>query len=335
MRKGKKVVGQLGYHLMMAPGFIFLIIFSFVPMFGILMAFQDYTPAKGLFRSAWVGLENFKYMFEIPDSMKILRNTVVIALGKIIFGTIVPIVFALLLNEIRLKWAKKTMQTIVYLPNFLSWAVVAAVVINVFDYNGPVNQIVQLFGLDPVLFLASNDWFREIIIGTDVWKGFGYGAIVYLAALTGIDPGLYEASSIDGASRFKQLLHITLPGILPTIMLISALNLGNILNAGFDQIFALYNPIVYETGDVIDTYVYRVGLLGQQYSFATAVGLLKSVVSFTLLIAANQLSIKLVKMRIFKEGEPNEIKNIRKPLCGCVYMDCFIIIDRTMLFTSA
>ncbi|ETT29875.1 LplB protein [Paenibacillus sp. FSL R5-192] len=299
MRKGKKVVGQLGYHLMMAPGFIFLIIFSFVPMFGILMAFQDYTPAKGLFRSAWVGLENFKYMFEIPDSMKILRNTVVIALGKIIFGTIVPIVFALLLNEIRLKWAKKTMQTIVYLPNFLSWAVVAAVVINVFDYNGPVNQIVQLFGLDPVLFLASNDWFREIIIGTDVWKGFGYGAIVYLAALTGIDPGLYEASSIDGASRFKQLLYITLPGILPTIMLISALNLGNILNAGFDQIFALYNPIVYETGDVIDTYVYRVGLLGQQYSFATAVGLLKSVVSFTLLIAANQLSIKLVKMRIF------------------------------------
>ncbi|MGE6573650.1 ABC transporter permease [Paenibacillus xylanexedens] len=299
MRKGKKVVGQLGYHLMMAPGFIFLIIFSFVPMFGILMAFQDYTPAKGIFRSAWVGLENFKYMFEIPDSMKILRNTVVIALGKIIFGTIVPIVFALLLNEIRLKWAKKTMQTIVYLPNFLSWAVVAAVVINVFDYNGPVNQIVQLFGLDPVLFLASNDWFREIIIGTDVWKGFGYGAIVYLAALTGIDPGLYEASSIDGASRFKQLLHITLPGILPTIMLISALNLGNILNAGFDQIFALYNPIVYETGDVIDTYVYRVGLLGQQYSFATAVGLLKSVVSFTLLIAANQLSIKLVKMRIF------------------------------------
>ncbi|WP_017686989.1 ABC transporter permease subunit [Paenibacillus sp. PAMC 26794] len=299
MRKGKKVVGQLGYHLMMAPGFIFLIIFSFVPMFGILMAFQDYTPAKGIFRSAWVGLENFKYMFEIPDSMKILRNTVVIALGKIIFGTIVPIVFALLLNEIRLKWAKKTIQTIVYLPNFLSWAVVAAVVINVFDYNGPVNQIVQLFGLDPVLFLASNDWFREIIIGTDVWKGFGYGAIVYLAALTGIDPGLYEASSIDGASRFKQLLYITLPGILPTIMLISALNLGNILNAGFDQIFALYNPIVYETGDVIDTYVYRVGLLGQQYSFATAVGLLKSVVSFTLLIAANQLSIKLVKMRIF------------------------------------
>ena len=302
MTKGKKKknrTGQLEYHLMMAPGMIFLIIFSFVPMVGIVMAFQDYVPAKGILNSAWVGLENFKYMIQIPDSMNILRNTVVIALGKIVFGTLVPIVFALLLNEIRLKWAKKSIQTIVYLPNFLSWAVVAAVVINVFDYNGPVNSIIQAFGFDPVLFLASNDWFRDIIVATDVWKGFGYGAIVYLAALTGIDPGLYEASSIDGANRFKQLVHITIPGILPTIMLISALNLGNILNAGFDQIFALYNPIVYETGDVIDTYVYRVGLLGQQYSFATAIGLLKSVVSFTLLIGANQLSIKLVKMRIF------------------------------------
>lgn len=297
--KKKKRVGQIEYHLMMIPGMIFLIIFSFIPMFGIVMAFQDYVPAKGILGSTWVGLENFKYMIQIPDSMKILKNTVIIALGKIILGTIVPIVFALLLNEIRLKWAKKSIQTIVYLPNFLSWAVVAAIVINVFDYNGPINNFLQGFGIEPILFLASNDWFREIIVVSDVWKGFGYGAIVYLAALTAIDPGLYEASSIDGANRFKQLLHITIPGILPTIMLISALNLGNILNAGFDQIFALYNPIVYETGDVIDTYVYRVGLLGQQYSFATAIGLLKSVVSFTLLISANQLSIKLVNMRIF------------------------------------
>jgi putative aldouronate transport system permease protein len=299
MKKKKKRVGQLEYHLMMIPGMIFLILFSFVPMFGIVMAFQDYVPAKGILGSTWVGLENFKYMMQIPDSMKILENTVIIALGKIILGTIVPIIFALLLNEIRLQWAKKSIQTIVYLPNFLSWAVVAAVVINVFDYHGPVNDFLQLLGIDPILFLASNEWFREIIVVSDVWKGFGYGAIVYLAALTGIDPGLYEASSIDGANRYKQLLHITLPGILPTIMLISALNLGNILNAGFDQIFALYNPIVYETGDVIDTYVYRVGLLGQQYSFATAIGLLKSVVSFTLLLSANQLSMKLVNMRIF------------------------------------
>ncbi len=299
MKKKKKRGGQLEYHLMMAPGIIFLIIFSFIPMFGIIMAFQDYIPAKGILGSEWVGLENFKYMLQIPDSMKILRNTVVIAVGKIIFGTLVPIIFALLLNEIRLKWAKKSIQTIVYLPNFLSWAVLAAVFINIFDYHGPVNNFLQGLGMDPILFLGSNEWFRSIIISTDVWKGFGYGAIVYLAALTGIDPGLYEASSIDGANRFKQLLHVTLPGILPTIMLISALNLGNILNAGFDQIFALYNPIVYETGDVIDTYVYRVGLLGQQYSFATAIGLLKSVVSCILILSANQLSKKLANMRIF------------------------------------
>lgn len=295
----KKRGGQLEYHLLMAPGMIFLIIFSFIPMFGIIMAFEDYVPAKGILGSDWVGLENFKYMLEIPDSMKILRNTVVIAVGKIILGTLVPIIFALLLNEIRLKWAKKSIQTIVYLPNFLSWAVLAAVFINIFDYHGPVNNFLQVLGHDPILFLGSNEWFRSIIISTDVWKGFGYGAIVYLAALTGIDPGLYEASSIDGANRYKQLLHVTLPGILPTIMLITALNLGNILNAGFDQIFALYNPIVYETGDVIDTYVYRVGLLGQQYSFATAIGLLKSIVSCVLILSANQLSKKLANMRIF------------------------------------
>ncbi|MBT2755845.1 sugar ABC transporter permease [Mesobacillus foraminis] len=299
MKMKKKRGGQLEYHLMMAPGMFFLILFSFIPMIGIIMAFQDYVPAKGIFGSEWVGLGNFEYMLQIPDSMKILRNTVVIALGKIIFGTLVPIVFALLLNEIRLKWAKKSIQTIVYLPNFLSWAVLAAVVINVFDYNGPINNFLQGFGFDPVLFLGSNEWFRDIIVASDVWKGFGYGAIVYLAALTGIDPGLYEASSIDGANRFQQLIHVTLPGILPTIMLISALNLGNILNAGFDQIFALYNPIVYETGDIIDTYVYRVGLLGQQYSFATAIGLLKSVVGCALILSANELSKKLVNMRIF------------------------------------
>lgn len=287
------------YHLMLLPGMIFLLIFSFVPMFGIIMAFMDYVPAKGIFGSDWVGLDNFKYMFQIPDSLKILNNTLVISAGKVIFGTLVPVIFALLLNEIRITWAKRSIQTIVYLPNFLSWAVLSAVVINLFEYYGPINSFLELFGFKPTMFLASNDWFRTILVSTEVWKGFGYGAIIYLAALTGIDPGLYEASAIDGANRFQQLWHVTLPGILPTIMLISALNLGDILNAGFDQVFTLYNPIVYETGDIIDTYVYRVGLLGQQYSFATAVGLLKSVVGFTLMITANELSKKLADMRIF------------------------------------
>lgn len=295
----KKRKSQLGYHMMLAPGMMFLILFSFIPMFGIIMAFQDYIPTKGILGSPWVGLDNFKYMLEIPDSMSILKNTLIIAIGKIILSTIVPITFALLLNEIRIKWAKKTIQTVVYLPHFLSWAVLAVVVANIFSFEGPVNAFLGMFGIKPTLFLASNTWIRPILIGTDVWKEFGYGSIVYLAALTGIDSGLYEAAAIDGANRFKQLINITIPGILPIIMLMTAINLGNILNAGFDQVFNLYNPIVYETADIIDTYVYRVGLVGMQYSFATAIGLLKSVVGCILLVSANQLSKKFANMQIF------------------------------------
>ena len=295
----KKRKSQLGYHMMLAPGMMFLILFSFIPMFGIIMAFQDYIPTKGILGSPWVGLDNFKYMLEIPDSMSILKNTLIIAIGKIILSTIVPITFALLRNEIRIKWAKKTIQTVVYLPHFLSWAVLAVVVANIFSFEGPVNAFLGMFGIKPTLFLASNTWIRPILIGTDVWKEFGYGSIVYLAALTGIDSGLYEAAAIDGANRFKQLINITIPGILPIIMLMTAINLGNILNAGFDQVFNLYNPIVYETADIIDTYVYRVGLVGMQYSFATAVGLLKSVVGCILLVSANQLSKKFANMQIF------------------------------------
>ena len=295
----KKRKSQLGYHMMLAPGMMFLILFSFIPMFGMIMAFQDYIPTKGILGSPWVGLDNFKYMLEIPDSMSILKNTLIIAIGKIILSTIVPITFALLLNEIRIKWAKKTIQTVVYLPHFLSWAVLAVVVANIFSFEGPVNAFLGMFGIKPTLFLASNTWIRPILIGTDVWKEFGYGSIVYLAALTGIDSGLYEAAAIDGANRFKQLINITIPGILPIIMLMTAINLGNILNAGFDQVFNLYNPIVYETADIIDTYVYRVGLVGMQYSFATAVGLLKSVVGCILLVSANQLSKKFANMQIF------------------------------------
>lgn len=298
-KQGKGKNSQLMYHLMMLPGMLFLLVFNFVPMLGIVMAFQNYIPAKGILGSTWVGLANFKYMLEIPDSLQILMNTVIIASWKIVLGTIVPVVFALLLNEIRIKWAKRTIQTIVYLPNFLSWVVLAAVVVNLFDYHGPVNTFLATFGVKPILFMGSNHWFRQIIIGSDVWKGFGYGSIIYLAALTGIDPGLYEAAEIDGASRWQQLLHVTLPGMLPIIMMMTALNLTNILNAGFDQIFNLYNPIVYETGDIIDTYVYRVGLLGQQYSLGTAIGLLKSVVGATLMISANQASKKFANMQIF------------------------------------
>lgn len=290
---------QATFHMMMAPGMIFLIIFSFIPMFGIIMSFQNYMPAKGIMGSPWVGLDNFKFMFQIPDSKQIFLNTLVIAVGKIILGTFVTIVFALLLNEVRLKFAKKAIQTIVYLPNFLSWVILSTVVVNIFSFDGPINGIIEKLGGDPILFMASNTWFRPMLIVTDVWKTFGYGAIIYLAALTAIDPGLYEAASIDGANRFKRMLHITIPGILPTIMLVTIMNLPNILNAGFDQIFNLYNPLVMETSDIIDTYVYRVGLVGRQFSLGTAVGLMRSVVGIILMLTANKIAQKTTDYRIF------------------------------------
>lgn len=295
--KNKK--DQKAFHLMMAPGMISLIIFSFIPMIGIVMAFQNYIPAKGISGSHWVGLDNFKFMFQMPDSKQIFANTIIIAVWKIIVGTIVSIVFALLLNEVRVRFAKKFMQTVVYLPNFLSWAILATVVMNIFSFEGPVNAILGWFGIDPVLFMASNTWFRPMLVMTDVWKGFGYGSIIYLASLTAIDPGLYEAASMDGANRFKKLWYVTLPGLMPTILLVTTLNLPNVLNAGFDQIFNLYNPLVYQSADIIDTYVYRVGLVERQYSLGTAVGLLRSIVGIILILSANKLAKKLTDYRIF------------------------------------
>lgn len=290
---------QSMYHMMMLPGMIFVLIFSYVPMVGIVMAFQDYVPAKGILGSEFVGLQHFKYMFSLPDIWQILTNTVVIAVGKIILGTVMAIAFAILLNEIRVKFFKKAVQTIVYLPHFLSWVVLAAVVINMVNLDGPVNQILQMLGLDKINFLGSNTWFRPMIIVTDVWKEFGYNSIVYLAAITSIDPGLHEAAAMDGANWWKRIWHITLPGMLPIILLMGAMNLTSILSAGFDQIYNLYSPMVYQTGDVLDTYVYRMGMISRQYSFSTAVGLLRSVVGMALMLIANGLAKKLTDRKIF------------------------------------
>ena len=287
------------FHLMMLPGMIMLVIFVFIPLFGSVMAFQNYSPARGIFGSKWVGLDNFQFIFSLPDGRQVFVNTLVIAFGKLVFNIIIPVLFAILLNEIRVKVFKKTFQTIVYLPHFLSWVVLATVVTNMFSLTGPFNSVISALGGTPIQFLADNNWFRKVMVATDVWKEFGYNSVVYLAALTSIDLGLYEAASIDGANRFKQILHITLPSLLPTIVLMTALNLGNILNAGFDQIFNLYNPIVYETGDIIDTYVYRIGMVERQYSIGTAVGLFKSVISFILIMGANKAAKKLTGSGIF------------------------------------
>ena len=287
------------FHLMLLPGMIILLLFVFIPLVGSLMAFQNYVPAKGLLGSKWVGLENYKFIFSLPDGRQVFVNTLVIAFAKLVMNIFVPVTFAILLNEITAKVFKRTFQTIVYLPHFLSWVVLATVVTNMFSLEGPFNAVVTMLGGEPIQFLASNSWFRKVIVGTDVWKEFGYNSVVYLAALTGIDPGLYEAANIDGANRFKQIWHITVPALLPTVVLMTALNLGNILNAGFDQIFNLYNPIVYETADIIDTYVYRIGMVERQYSIGAAVGLLKSVISFALILGANKCAKKATGSGIF------------------------------------
>jgi len=296
----KKKLHTLPYHLMLFPGMVFLVIFCIVPMFGAVIAFQDFEPVKGIWGSEFVGLKNFRRIFLIPDSKQIIWNTVIIAVSKMVLNIIVPLFFAIVLNECRRKLFKRVVQTVVYLPNFLSWVIVAIMLGNVFGPVGALNSLLRSLGWEePILFLANNTWFRPIIIGSDVWKGFGYGAIVYLAAIMNIDSTLYEAADIDGASRLQKVVKITVPMIMPTVILMATLSLGNVLNAGFDQIFNMYSPLVYETGDIIDTYVYRMGLVKMQYSFGTAVGLLKSAISFALIAVSYKLADKFAGYRIF------------------------------------
>lgn len=287
------------YHTMVLPGMIFILIFGYIPMFGLVMAFQDFVPAKGFLKSEFVGIKHFKYMITLPDIGRVTGNTLIIAAGKIVLGMLLSISFAILLNEIWNKYLKKTVQTIVYLPHFLSWVVLASVVVNLFNVDGSINQILNSLGVERINFLGSNDVFRKLIIGTDVWKEFGYNSVVYLAAITGIDAGLHEAAAIDGASWWKRVWHITIPGMMPIILLMTAMNLTTVLSAGFDQIYNLYSPIVYETGDILDTYIYRIGLIGRQYSFGAAVGLCRSLVALVLLAGANKITEKLTGQSIY------------------------------------
>ena len=289
----------LHYHLMLLPGIILLIIFSIIPMFGIVIAFQNYMPVRGILRSPFVGMKNINLLMLYPDVRQIFFNTLLIAVSKMVLGIIVPVAFAVLLNEIKFSFLKRSVQTIVYMPYFLSWVILAVMFNNIFSYTGMVNKLVELFGGKPILFMVSNTWFRTIIVGGDIWKTFGYGAIVYLAAISNVDPNIYEAAAIDGANRMEKIWHIILPSISSTIILLATLSLGNILNAGFDQIYNLYTPLVYETGDIIDTYVFRMGLQRLQFSFATAVGLLKSVVSFALLVISYKLAEKFAGYTLF------------------------------------
>ncbi|MFD2329942.1 ABC transporter permease [Cohnella sp. GCM10020058] len=287
-------------HVMLLPGVILVFIYSYIPMAGIAIGFQKFMPSKGLFGSKWTGLDNLHYMLNIPGIGQVVWNTIYIASLKIVFGQIIPIVIALLLNEIALPRIKKAIQTLIYLPHFLSWIILGGILVDILSPgSGIINQFLGVFGVKPIYFLGDNHWFPFTLVVSDIWKEFGFSTIVYLAALTAINPSLYEAAYMDGAGRWKQTWHVTLPGMMPIIVLLATLSLGNVLNAGFDQVFNLYGPAVYQSGDIIDTLVYRTGLVDMQYGVATIVGLFKSVVSLILISVSYWVAYRFANYRIF------------------------------------
>ncbi len=297
----KQKKDTLMFHLMLLIPVIILFIYNILPIpAGILMAFQNFQPGKGFLKSGFAGLENFRKLWILPDTMPALRNTLIIAIWKIIGNLVIPVGFALMLNEVVAKPFKRIVQTITYLPYFLSWVIMAGILIKFLSPGsaaippGFLNTVLMKLGI-----ISEPVYFRGTMVVSDIWKNFGYNTIVYLAALTGIDPTLYEAAAVDGAGRWKQTLHITIPRIAPFIALMTILSIGNVLNAGFDQIFNLYSPAVYESGDIIDTLVYRLGLVNKQYSLSAAVGLLKSAVSCFLVLLGYKIADKYAGYKVW------------------------------------
>lgn len=300
MRLRKPFFNEITLYLMLVPAVILILIYAYVPMVGLVMAFQRVLPGKGIFGSPWVGWDNFTFVLEMPTFLRVLWNTIFIAGMKAIAGIIVPVTVALMMNNVTSHAFKRTVQTVIYLPHFLSWVILAGIFIDILSpSDGVVNHLLGWVGIQPIFFLGDDKVFPWTMIATDIWKSFGFGTIVYLSALTDIDPTLYEAAVMDGATRGQQTRYITLPGIAGTIIMLTTLSLGNILNAGFDQIFNLYSPLVYRTGDIIDTLVFRTGILNSQYGIATAVGLFKSVVSLLLIGIAYKLAAKFADYKIF------------------------------------
>jgi len=288
-----------GLYLMLVPAAILLILMKFYPLWGIGVAFVDFNPFKGLAGSEFVGLEHFRDMLSRPQTAEIVRNTIFIAVWKIILGQFFAVIFALLVYEVRHSVYRRLIQTVTTMPYFLSWVILGGTFVTILGSDGAVNSLLTAFGLEPIGFLRDKNVFPWTLILTDVWKNFGFAAIIYLAALTQINPELYEAAAVDGAGRWARLRRITLPGIAPTIILMGALSMGNILEAGFEQVLVLYNPLVYETGDIIDTYVFRVGLQGFNYEIATVVGLFKSLVAFILIVVSYWAADRFANYRIF------------------------------------
>lgn len=302
-KKKKKVIftsETLGLYLLLAPAIILLFVFSYIPMYGILIAFEDFSAFKGIFGSKWVGLYQFKYFLTDPTFWKVLRNTLVISLNDLLYGFAAPIIFALLANEIISKRFKKVMQTISYLPHFLSWVVIAGVFYQILSpETGIVNKIIVALGGKAVFFTTEPKLFVPLAVFTGIWAGVGWGAILYFSVIAGIDQELYGAAMIDGANRWQQAIHVTLPGMVPMIVLLLLLNIAGLFGVGFDRIFCLQNSLTYDVSDVISTYLYRIGIKGSQYSLTTAIGLVQSILSLILLTSANKLSGKLVGMGLY------------------------------------
>lgn len=281
-----------GLLAMILPCVAFFLLFHYAPMLGLIIAFKDFVMSEGIVGSPWVGIEIFRRLFSSNDFPNALRNTVVISLLRLAFGFFAPIVLALLLNEVRMQGYRKVIQTLTYIPYFLSWVILGGIFLMLFSINGPVNEMIAGVGGARIEFLTDDFWFIVTIIVTGIWQSAGYGAVIYLAALSGIDPTLYEAAYVDGAGRWKQTLHVTIPSLMPTIITLLILNLGHIMNAGFDQIYNMYNPTVYDAADIINTYVLR-RLQTMDFSLATAAGLFKSVIGLLLVVMANYVARRI------------------------------------------
>ncbi|KQX48414.1 ABC transporter permease [Paenibacillus sp. Root444D2] len=280
-------------YLISIPGLLYFAIFKYIPLFGSSIAFQNYNIFKGISGSPWVGMVHFKRLFTYPEFMIILKNTLYIGMYDLIFAFPVPIILALLLNEIRFNGYKRLLQTVIYMPHFLSWVIVGGIVIGLLSpTTGIVNQVLGWFHIESIYFMGENSYIRSILIGSGIWKDSGWGTIIYLAAIAGIHPDLYEAAEIDGAGRFRQVISITLPSILPTITILLLLHIGHFMDFGFERVFLFLNPLNSENGEILDTYVYRAGLVDRQYSFTTAIGLFKSLVGLVLIIIGNTVSKK-------------------------------------------
>ncbi|OUS75016.1 sugar ABC transporter permease [Paenibacillus sp. MY03] len=276
------------------PVLIYFVIFHYVPMYGIIIAFKQFRPLDGILGSSWAGVQNFQLFFDSIYFWRLLKNTLLISIYSLFWGFPAPIIFALLLNELKNRYFKRMVQTISYLPHFISIVVIAGMIVT---FTNPLDGIINLalvkLGFAPIGFLNDPDWFRTIFVSSGIWQTFGWGSIIYLAAIAGINPQLYEAAEIDGANRWKKVMHITLPSIIPTIIILLILNVGNLMDVGFEKVLLLYNPATYETADVIGTFVYRRGILNSDFSFAAAVNLFNNVINIILLVSVNRISRKV------------------------------------------